>query len=191
MPGTKQKPIAFSYEGIKRRILAVGNKMDRFMFAVSYANGTRVSEILNLCANDIDIDEEFIYIQTPVRKKRRNDVYRAPPISRKGEPWLAYIISNYVKDYEGELSEYVLITYSKRTAQRRFEEFFDCTSHSFRHTRVTHCFTVLGMSERLIAEYFRISPSSLGDWIMRYGHLNRKDLKAHLKQNFAKEEIKT
>lgn len=183
MPGEKRRPITFSYDEIRDHILSIGDKDVQFLFAVSYANGTRVSEVLGLRKGDVEITDEFVYVKTPVLKKRRGDVYRAPPIYIKGEPWLANIIINYVKGREG-----TLINYSKRTVQRRFDEYFDCTSHSFRHTRATHCFTVLGMSERLIAEYFRISPASLADWIMRYGHLIREDMQSHLKRNFKKGE---
>lgn len=181
MPGTKRKPIAFSYDEIRNHLLSIGDKDMQFLFAVSYANGTRVSEVIGLRASDVEITDEFVYVKTPVLKKRRNDVFRAPPIYIKGEPWLANIIINYVANREGEL-----ISYSKRSIQRKFNEYFDCTSHSFRHTRATHCFTVLGMSERLIADYFRISPASLADWIMRYGHLIREDMQSHLKRNYEK-----
>ena len=179
MPGTKRKPIAFSYSEIKDHILSIGDEMDKFMFAASYANGTRVSEVLGLRASDVVTGKDFIYIQTPVLKKRRHDVYRAPPISIKGEYWLAKIINNYVAGKEGKL-----ITYSKRTAQNRFNEYFDCTSHSFRHTRAMHCFRVLGMSMEKVGLYFRLSPRGLTDWVMRYGHLDSTDLEQHLKLRF-------
>jgi integrase len=74
-----------------------------------------------------------------------------------------------------------LIDYGIRTAQRRFEKYFGCTSHSFRHTRATHCFRHLGFSERFIQEYFKISPTTLVEWCERYGHVNTKDLEEKLK----------
>lgn len=178
MPGTKRKPIAFSYEEIKNGLLSIPNKEDRFMLAVSYANGTRVSEVIGIKKGDIDVTDEFISIATPVKKKRGNVVpLRAPPISKKLEPWLADIIVDYVKENNG-----ALISYSKRTAQRRFEKYFHCTSHSFRHTRATHCFTKLRMSMRMVAEYFRIAPVTLNDWVMRYGHLDKQDIEQHLRR---------
>ena len=155
------------------------------MFAVSYANGTRISEVLGLRASDVEVGEDFIYIQTPVLKKRKwkGKMYRAPPISIKGETWLADIIAGYVGGKEGKL-----ISYSKRTAQYRFDEYFDCTSHSFRHTRAMHCFRVLGMSMEKVGLYFRLSPRGLTDWIMRYGHLDATDLEQHLKNRFKEEK---
>ena len=181
MPGIKRKPVAFSYIEIKNHILSISDKTDRFMFACSYGNGTRISEVLGLRTADIEIGDEFIYIQTPVLKKRnwKGKMYRAPPISIKGEAWLAEIIIDYVSNREG-----LLIPYSKRTAQYRFDEFFDCTSHSFRHSRAMHCFRVLGMSMEKVGLYFRLSPRGLTDWIMRYGHLDSTDLEQHLKLRF-------
>lgn len=175
--GEQRGPIAFSYSDIKNRLTSMPNTEDRLLFAVSYANGTRVAEAITVKAEDIDITEEFVYITTPVLKKRGETVpKRSPPISRRLEPWLADIIIEGVEGKEGRL-----IKYSKRTAQRRFEKYFECISHSFRHTRATHCFTVLKMSIRMVAEYFRIAPRTLSDWVMRYGHLDRRDLETHLR----------
>lgn len=167
--------MAFGYHELKERLQAIPDMQDRFMLAVSYANGTRVSEALAVKAEDIDVTENFVYISTPVLKKRKGLIYRAPPISRQLEEWLAKIVVGYSAGKSGRL-----IGYSKRTAQRRFDQYFGCTSHSFRHTRATHCFTVLKMSSRMVAEYFKLSPRGLTDWIMRYGHLDRADIEHHL-----------
>lgn len=178
-PG-QRKPMAFSYEEIKNGLLSIGNAEDRFMLAVSYANGTRVSEVVGLKAVDIDITEEFIYITTPVKKKRyRTELHRAPPISRKGEKWLADLIIRYVEGKTGKL-----ISFGVRTAQRRFNSYFGCTSHSFRHTRAMHGLTVLKLSMPKIQAYFKLSPKGLTDWIIRYGHLDREDLEQHLRRRF-------
>ena len=40
------------------------------------------------------------------------------------------------------------------------------------------------MSMRSVAEYFKISPAALSDWVMRYGHLERGDLESHLRERF-------
>lgn len=153
------------------------------MLAVSYANGTRVSEVVGIVSGNVNWNDEFVYITTPVLKKRYYVTpSRAPPISRKGEPWLADIIIGYVEGKEGKL-----ISYGKRTAQRRFDKYFDCTAHSFRHTRATHCILNLNMGMRLIADYFKLSPKGLSDWVMRYGHLDREDQEEHLRKRFEEE----
>lgn len=172
----KRPPIVFSYEEIKRLILAIDDKQDQFLFATSYANGTRIHEIIGIKAGDISWTDEFVYITTPVLKKRGNIPLRAPPIIRTKEAWLANIIIDFVQEKTGKL-----IHLSVRTAQRRFDKYFNCTSHSFRHTRATHCFTVLKMSSRMVAEYFRLSPRGMGQWVMTYGHLDRGDMEEHLK----------
>lgn len=179
MPGTKRKPLSFEYDDIMNHILSIGDKADRFLFAVSYANGTRISEALGVRAEDIRVDKGFLFIETTVLKKRRPGIVRAPPIWIAGEPWLAEIILGYVAGRRGRL-----IHYSKRTAQRRFDSCFDCTSHSFRHTRATHCFLVLGLSMEMVRLYFRLSPRGLTDWIVRYGHLDMEDLKGKIRGAF-------
>ena len=186
MSGVKRKPIAFAYGEIRRGLEKISNKEDQFMLAVSYANGTRVSEVVGIRASDVEVSKEFVFVITPVFKKRTGIVpHRSPPISRVGEKWLTDILVSYSKGKRGKL-----ISYSKRTAQRRFDEYFGCTSHSFRHTRAAHCLRILGMSMMKIQVYFGLSPKGLTDWITRYGHLDREDLEEHLRKRFEKKEEK-
>jgi len=185
--GDKRKPVLFTYNGIKLGIEAVVVPEDQFLFAASYANGTRISEIINIRKGNIRVEPDFVHINTPVLKKRDSKWMRGPPINRRswendariaGEAWLANIILGYI---ENKGDEDRLIPYSIRTAQRRFDKYFNCTSHSFRHTRATHCFTELKMNMRQVAEWFRLSYKTLNDWAMRYGHLNVGDLETHVK----------
>lgn len=185
----QRKPTIFSYDEVKEKLLyGITVPEDLFMLAVSYANGTRVSEMVGIRRGDIEWNDRFLYVSTPVKKKRTDlDVRRAPPINRRyekeyprqAEPegWLADIIISYAVVWDRPL----LIPYGVRTAQRRFEKYFGCTSHSFRHTRVTHCFTRLGMDMRQVTEYFRIEPRTIPDWVVRYGHLDRRALEEHLR----------
>ena len=176
MPGSKRKPIVLSYNHIRDAICSICDKEDRFMLAVAYANGCRVGEIVQVVAEDIEIKGDFVYVATPVLKKRARFVpKRAPPIYRKLEGWLVDIVLGYAEGKQGRL-----VSYGIRTAQRRFEKYFECTSHSFRHTRATHCFTLFGMSMREVAEFFMISEKALADWCMRYGHLERSALEKRM-----------
>lgn len=169
--------MVFSYSEIKELILSIGDDLDRFILAVAYANGTRVGELKGLRVKDIEIDADFVYITTPVLKKRGLVVpKRAPPISRVGEPWLSGTIMDFIKGKEPSL---VLIPYSKRTLQNRFQEYADCTSHSFRHTRAMHMIRHFKMSMEKVKLFFRLSPSGLVAWIDTYGHLDTEDLKEH------------
>lgn len=200
MTGKKREAMVFSYEEIKKGLLSIPDQQDQFMLAASYANGTRVGEVVGIKRSDVTWNEQFVYIETPVLKKRKKEkgmVKRAPPINRREivgdngsipEAWLANIIIGYCEGPEPagclvprQEKTGRLIDYGVRTAQRRFEKYFHCTSHSFRHTRATHCFQYLKFGERLIQEYFRLSPRGLGDWCSRYGHLNRHDLEVALK----------
>lgn len=180
----QRAPVAFAYDEVKNMILSIGDKTDRFVLAVCYANGCRVSEVLGVRAEDIELTDEFVYIETPVLKKRKlttgkGIMKRAPPISRKGEAWLTELILDYAAGKRGSL-----VPYSKRTIQRRFDQYCDCTSHSFRHTRASHCLKHLGYSMEQVSMYFRLSPRGLTDWILRYGHLSMSDLEKTQREKF-------
>lgn len=169
----------FTYPEVKDLILSIGDRLDRFILAVAYGNGCRVGELKGLRVKDIEKDNDFVYITTPVLKKRGLVVpKRAPPISRVGEPWLSGIVLDFIK---GRDPNEVLIPYSKRTLQYRFQEYADCTSHSFRHTRAMHMLRQFKMSMEEIKLFFRLSPSGLVAWIDTYGHLDVEDLKEHYK----------
>ena len=187
------------YELVKETILNMPDKTDQFMLAVSYANGTRVSEVIPITTSDIDFTDKFVYVYTKVLKKRKQkNVLRGPPISRTKEKWLADIILSYLAPKKAEWEQarnkalstnspvpppLKLIDYGVRTAQRRFDKYFRCTAHSIRHTRATHCLNIFGMSMRMVLEFFKISPRGSGEWIMRYGHLDTKEIEKHWEQS--------
>lgn len=177
MPGIKRPPKVFDYEEIKNLILCIPDATDRFILAIAYANGTRVGELKGLQAKDIVWDNDFVYITTPVLKKRGLVVpKRNPPISRFGEEWLANLIISYVEHLKPDTN---LVPFCKRTLQYRFQQYADCTAHSFRHTRAMHMLRYFKMSMEKIRLFFRLSPTGLVSWIARYGHLDTEDLKQH------------
>jgi integrase len=72
--------------------------------------------------------------------------------------------------------------FSKFYAQKLINKYLGSTAHSLRHTRATHCITINKMNIRLVAEFFRIAPRTLSEWVMRYSHLETEDLKSHLRE---------
>lgn len=193
---TPQRPAkVLQYQDIKETIENVPDNTDQFLFAISYANGTRVSEAMGVTAEDITWNNDFVYVRTKVLKKRtKKELWRNPPISRTKEKWLANIILSHAmpvkakweqnKNEEIVLGNPVpaapkLIRYCVRTAQRRFDHYFKCTSHSFRHTRATHCIVLFGMNMHMVVDFFRVSPRASMEWAMRYGHLETKDIEKH------------
>jgi len=173
----KRAAKAFEYDEIKHLILSISDARDQFLFAVMYANGARVGEVINVKAEDIDWNRDFVYVNLPVFKKRMEQPpKRSLPIYRDREEWLANIIIKYSFGKQGKL-----YPYSKRTAQKRIDSWMGCTSHSLRHSRVTHCLKRLKMGLPMVAAYFKISPRGLTDWIMRYGHYDTGDIEQHLK----------
>jgi integrase len=69
MAGKKRKAKVFSYEEIKAGLLSIPDQQDQFMLAASYANGTRISEVIGVKRSDVSWNPQFVYIQTPVLKK--------------------------------------------------------------------------------------------------------------------------
>ena len=176
-----REPVVFGYEEVRNLILSIGDRQDRFVLAVAYANGARVGELLGLKAGAVQVDTEWCLVTTPVLKKRGYVPKRNPPISKAGEPWLYGIIASFV---QGRDRDDVVIPYSKRTIQYRFEKYGGCISHSFRHTRAFHCLTELGMNMEDLLVFFGLSPRGLGHWLTVYGHMSVDNLKLKLNKKF-------
>jgi integrase len=177
LPRPKRPAKAFEYQEIKDLLLSIPNVEDKFLIALMYANGARVGEAINVRGKDIDWNKDFVYINLPVFKKRKEiPPKRNIPISREKESWLADLIINYAVGKKGKLYRF-----TKRTAQKRVDKWLNCTSHSLRHSRVTHCLKKLKMGLPMVAKYFNISPRGFSDWIMRYGHYDTGDFEQHIK----------
>jgi integrase len=172
------------YSEVKQRISNIPIIKHRLYFAILYANGNRASEPLILTLNDISWNEKFIYITTIVLKKRgiaKGKIKRNPPISRIKESWLTEIIINCTEELKKNFNpEEPIFDWTMRTSQRKCWKYFGCKIHTLRHTRVTHCFTILRMSLNQVIKYFEISQREAVRWSMIYGHLENKDLEEHL-----------
>jgi integrase len=194
-----RKPIVLSYVEMKDLLTNIPVDRDKLFLMIMYANGMRVKEACMIKLNDITWDDEFLYINQPVLKKRKKSYIptRAPPIDRKKEAWLSEAIIDIVKKpKEGYLIQLMEARengekldnkvglawgYSKRKAQQTADKYAGTISHAFRHARVTHCLTEMHMSLRMLADFFGVSGASLGDWSVRYGHLVVDDMKEHLR----------
>ena len=192
-----RQPKVFLYDEFQGIVKQITNPLHRTLILVTYANGARIGEACKILWDGINWDDEFLTISQQVFKKRGTSVpIRSPPIDRIKEAWLTEPIIEFIKPFKENYLKAVmearlagepepeppkLWSFTPRYARILIDKYLNCTPHSLRHTRATHCITIGKMNLRFVAEYFRIAPSSLGEWVVRYGHLDTEDLKEHLR----------
>lgn len=135
----KKLPVILSRNEIQHVIDSVRNGKHRLLIALSYGAGLRVSEVINLRAADLDIEELTIHIKQGKGKKDRITII--PEILR-GEIQLITAHKNpedfvFESERGGKLSA--------RTAQKVFDKALvradikkQATFHSLRHSFATH-----------------------------------------------------
>lgn len=187
----KRKPQLFLYETLQERAIAIPNNLDKVMVLSSYANGSRVLETCTLQFSDYEWNNEFLYIHSDVLKKRKQTApKRYNPISRLLEPWITEPVITYIQsNRSAEIDNKKVWPFTKRTAQRRFDQYFGTISHAMRHNRATHLMVKFDYSIRDLANYFVLSPASLADWAMRYGHLERSHLEDKARKKINEEKV--
>ena len=136
---TKKLPIVLSRQEIKKIISSIKNIKHKLLISLSYGAGLRVSEIINLKIQDLDINELTIHIKHAKGKKHRITVF-----SKKLKMQIKNLISNKNKNaylFESERGGRL----STRTAQKVFANALkkanikkQATFHSLRHSFATH-----------------------------------------------------
>ncbi len=136
---SKKLPVVLSYEEIQAIINCTTNQKHKLLISLAYSAGLRVSEVINLQVQDINLQELTIHLKNAKGKKDRITVF-----SKKLQDELEKIItlrnnSDYIFSSErgGKLTE--------RTAQLIFENGLHkasikkkATFHSLRHSFATH-----------------------------------------------------
>ncbi|MCG2686969.1 tyrosine-type recombinase/integrase, partial [Candidatus Parcubacteria bacterium] len=117
----------------------IKNDKHRLMISLAYGAGLRISEVINLKAQDIDVDGLTIHLKQAKGKKDRLTI-----LSSKIKDELAeFLINKQAKDlvFESERGGKL----SERTAQKVFEKALrvagikkNATFHSLRHSFATH-----------------------------------------------------
>jgi site-specific recombinase XerD len=132
-------PIVLSREEIEKIISNINNIKHRLMISLGYGAGLRVSEVINLKAKDINLDELTIHLKGAKGNKDRITIF---PEKLKTEIARLLTVKNgdeclFESERGGELTE--------RTAQKIFENALkksgiqkDATFHSLRHSFATH-----------------------------------------------------
>ncbi|MFA6100326.1 MAG: tyrosine-type recombinase/integrase [Patescibacteria group bacterium] len=136
---SKRLPVVLSREEISRVIGTINNLKHRIMIALAYGSGLRVSEVVRLKINDLNLDELTIHLKRAKGNKDRLTVLphsllddlRRLTAGRLGDDYV------FASERGGRLTE--------RTAQIVFERALgtsgiqkDATFHSLRHSFATH-----------------------------------------------------
>src|SRR3990172_570278 len=153
----------FSYKVMKDKIEAIPEEKYRAFFAVLYATGFRVSEVLGLTKTNQwlnkkenvwktntttlpplkvkgvsqSFDLNYLYIKNFIGKKRKPEQL-TKRISYSTEQWLYDIIIDYTNERKRTHGvEALLFDISKDQAMRKGWTYLHCALHDIRHSRVT------------------------------------------------------
>ena len=170
---SKKLPIVLSQEQVIILIQTAKNIKHRAIIALLYSSGIRISELLNLKLNDIDIQRNQIFISNA---KGRKDRYVT--LSHNIKP----LLYNYLKTYK---PKYYFIeslngkTYSASSIRKFLTKYArnakiekSISPHVLRHSYATHLLEN-GVGIRHIQELLgHVKPETT----MIYTHVTRKDL---------------
>ncbi|MFA7717985.1 MAG: tyrosine-type recombinase/integrase [Candidatus Absconditabacterales bacterium] len=132
-------PVIFSREEIQSILDSTKNQKHRLLLALAYGAGLRVSEVLDLCVHDLDVEQCTMHIKNAKGKKDRISVIPGK---------IAAEIHMYVADKKG--TDLVFPSerggkLSARTAQQILQDAMQrsgiekkATFHSLRHSFATH-----------------------------------------------------
>ncbi|MDD3487553.1 MAG: tyrosine-type recombinase/integrase [Candidatus Moranbacteria bacterium] len=136
---SKKLPVVLSRSEIEKIIYSIKNKKHRFLIALSYGAGLRVSEVVNLKIRDINFDELTIHLKNAKGKKDQITVF--PEKMKADLRELAVLRHGNENIFESERGGKL----TERTAQMVFEKALkrakiakDATFHSLRHSFATH-----------------------------------------------------
>jgi integrase len=175
----KRKPQLFQYAAMQELLLKVPNDRERLFFLCAYANGMRIKEAWLLSFADIQWDNDFLMIRSKILKKKDGKLpTRNSPVSRQTESWLTEPIIELAQRFRtGPDDQTRIFQLSKRTAQKRADDYFGATAHSLRHNRTSHLMIIYNYQMRDLQEFFGLEPTSIAEWQGRYGHLEKSYLR--------------
>ncbi|KKP30732.1 MAG: Integrase/recombinase [Parcubacteria group bacterium GW2011_GWA2_31_28] len=136
---SKKLPIVLSRGEIKNIIGIIKNPKHKLIISLAYGAGLRISEVVNLKAKDVNLEELTIHLKNTKGEKDRITIF-----SKKIKNDLQNLIAGKnSNDYLFESERSVKLT--ERTAQKVFENALrragikkDPTFHSLRHSFGTH-----------------------------------------------------
>jgi integrase/recombinase XerD len=132
-------PVVLNPGEIKKLIAVIKNPQHRLMIELAYSAGLRVSEVINLCAKDVDLEALSIHIKGAKGKKDRISVF-----SKR----LRHELRDYICDKKSNESVFISNRskkYTARTVQLVFGSALcnagikkEASFHSLRHSFATH-----------------------------------------------------
>ncbi|MEK7067552.1 MAG: tyrosine-type recombinase/integrase, partial [Patescibacteria group bacterium] len=136
---SKKLPVVLSREEIKKILSAIQNNKHKLMVGLAYGAGLRISEVINLKVQDINLDELILHLKEAKGKKDRITILpeklkkdlAAAAVGKRGNDYV------FESNRGGKLNE--------RSAQVVFERALrasgikkPATFHSLRHSFATH-----------------------------------------------------
>ena len=135
----KKLPIVLSRKEIEKIISQITNSKHRLMVSIGYAGGLRVSEVVSLRVQDIDLKELTIHLKLSKGKKDRITVF-----SEKLKTDFQNLIAGkknsdfvFESNRGGKLTTFSLQKVFKRALQKAGIK-KEATFHSLRHSFATH-----------------------------------------------------
>lgn len=136
---TKKLPVVLSRNEIARILHTVKNPKHKLLIALAYGSGLRVSEVISLRVQDIDIENNSISIRKAKGDRDRMSVF---PGKLKTD-FVRFLFGKNKDEYVFESNRGGKLT--TRSAQKIFEKAMQCaniqrtaTFHSLRHSFATH-----------------------------------------------------
>ncbi len=71
LPRSKALPVVLSHTEVKRLLHAPKHLWERLLYAMAYDTGMRISELVNVCINDVDLERKQVHIRESKFKKDR------------------------------------------------------------------------------------------------------------------------
>lgn len=170
----KKLPVVLSQEEVSRIISSVTNLKHKLILMLVYSAGLRVSEVVTLKPEDIDVERELIHVKGAKGRKDRYTMLSDVAMGALELYLKAYRPEKWL--FPGQKSSSHITT---RTVQRIFEDAIekagikkDVSVHSLRHSFATHLLEG-GTDLRYIQELLGHKSSKTTEI---YTHVSKKDL---------------
>jgi site-specific recombinase XerD len=138
--GDKRLPVVFAKDELKQLFSAVDNPKHRLLLMLAYSSGLRVSEVVNLKREDIDVSRKTLLVRAAKGRKDRYTVLSTRAALALGNYTAVFPVSSWL--FPGIPAARHL---SIRSAQHIFEQALqkagilkNASIHSLRHSFAAH-----------------------------------------------------